>query len=66
LVNHGAAILLPQSGLTTDSLLNTLSALLTDSSRLQAMSVATRQLAPVSATEQVATACLSAGGVQHG
>jgi len=62
LVNKKAAMLLPQHKLTTDYLLNMLTAVLVDNARLEAMSIASKQLAPVDAAEQVANICLQLGG----
>lgn len=63
LVTRGAAILVSQQNMTADSLLQTLVALTLDRSRLQAMALASHQIAQVQAARRVAEICLQAGGV---
>lgn len=63
LAERGAALLMPQQQMTADDLLQTLTALTIDVSRLQAMARASHQAAQVQATRQVAERCLQAGGV---
>lgn len=59
LADAGAAILMPQTELTPDTLADTLKRLLTDPARLSAMTNAARTLAKPDAARQVADACLA-------
>jgi len=63
LVERGAALLIPQQKMTVDYLLQILTALTIDVSRLQAMARASYQAAQVQATRKVAESCLQAGGL---
>lgn len=63
LVERCAALLMPQHQMTADHLLQTLTALIIDTSRLQAMARASHHAAQVHATQTVAERCLQAGGV---
>jgi UDP-N-acetylglucosamine--N-acetylmuramyl-(pentapeptide) pyrophosphoryl-undecaprenol N-acetylglucosamine transferase len=58
LVEAGAAILLPESSLTAESLASLLGQLLSDRSRLQAMACAARERARPDAADTVADLCL--------
>lgn len=73
LAERGAALLIPQRQLSANYLLQTLTALTIDISRLQAMAHASHLVAKIQATQQVAEGCLQAGGqtlsagkVKHG
>jgi UDP-N-acetylglucosamine--N-acetylmuramyl-(pentapeptide) pyrophosphoryl-undecaprenol N-acetylglucosamine transferase len=63
LVERGAALLLAQDKLTAGFLLETLTVLMRDVSRLQAMTRASQQVAQVNATRKVAEQCLQSAGI---
>lgn len=60
-VQHGAALLLPQASMTVEHLLSQLTALSLDRARLQRMAQASRLLAKPQAAERVADLCLDPG-----
>ena len=67
-IQHGAALRLPQAEMTTDSLVNVLSSLHVDRARLQQMANCARRLGKPRAAQHVADICLQPGQAQvaHG